>query len=110
MTTDPSSAFRALSDPTRRKILRMLTERSHRISDITQEFEVSRTAITKHLEILAEANLIYIEPQGREKICTLYLPGFQVVMDWLSFFDQYWDNHLAELRLALKPKQSNPPE
>ena len=52
------SAFRALSDPTRRRILALLGERERTVNEIVAEFDISQPAISRHLALLREAGLV----------------------------------------------------
>jgi DNA-binding transcriptional ArsR family regulator len=96
--SDPQPVFRALADPTRRAILQMLAEEPHSIGDITNAFDVSRPAIAKHLRILEEGGLIEVRPNGRERINYLKPEKLNAAREWLSFFDQFWDDRLAALK------------
>ena len=94
--------FRALADPTRREILTMLAKQPMTIQDVSDQFDMTRAAVAKHLTILAEGNLITIEPSGRSRINRLNKEGFQPVLDWLSFFDSFWDDRMAALKSELE--------
>lgn len=90
--------FRALADPTRRAILAMLATGERPISDIASEFDMTRPAVAKHLKILKEGDLISVDHAGRERIHKLNPAPLKSASDWLSFFDQFWDNRLAQLK------------
>lgn len=92
------SAFRALADPTRRDILRMLSDGDMTIAEVSEHFDVTRPAIKKHLIILAEGNLIRVTPRGRERVNTINPEGFAPVRDWLGYFDRFWDEKLGDLK------------
>jgi DNA-binding transcriptional ArsR family regulator len=81
--------FQAIADPTRRRVLHLLSEKEMPISEIISHFPISRTAIAKHLHILAEAELISGRKEGREKIYRLQPQSFQELQQWLSYFDQF---------------------
>ena len=63
--------FSALADPTRRAILSMLLEDDMAVTDVAEPFTMSLAAISKHLQVLAEAGLISQEKRGRLKWCKL---------------------------------------
>lgn len=90
--------FRALSDPTRRDILRLLSGEAMTIQEVAAHFDMTRAAVKKHLTILAEGDLITVEARGRTKINRINAKGFQPVFDWLGYFDQFWDDRLLALR------------
>lgn len=90
--------FKAISDPTRREVLRLLSENERPISEIADHFEMSRTAVTKHLQILTEAELISGRKEGREKIYQLHPEPLTEVKQWLSYYEKFWGNKLAMLK------------
>lgn len=95
-------AFRALSDPTRRDILKLLAQSDMTIGDVSNHFEITRAAVKKHLTILEEGALISVTSSGRERINRLEPMGLRKAFDWLSFFDQFWDQRLAALQDAVE--------
>lgn len=99
----PSSAakhdvFQAVADPTRRKILKLLADKEMPVASITAEFPITRTAVNKHLFVLSEAGLVSSKRIGRETRYTLQPEPLQVLQEWLSFFEIYWDNKLSALK------------
>ncbi|KAB2334796.1 winged helix-turn-helix transcriptional regulator [Cytobacillus depressus] len=90
--------FQAIADPTRREVLKLLAEKERPISEITTHFSMSRTAITKHLHILSEAELVRGQKVGREKRYRLQPESFTELKQWLAYFDQFWDNKLSILK------------
>ena len=96
------SAFRALADPTRREILRILMDRDQTITEVAERFEITRPAVKKHLKVLEDGALITVTARGRERINHLNPEGFRPVLDWLGFFDRFWTGHLADLKSAIE--------
>ncbi|ANC79387.1 transcriptional regulator [Fictibacillus phosphorivorans] len=90
--------FKAIADPTRREVLRLLAENERPISEIAHHFEMSRTAVTKHLQILTEAELISGRKEGREKIYQLHPEPLTEVKQWLAYYEKFWGNKLAMLK------------
>ncbi|MED4050882.1 metalloregulator ArsR/SmtB family transcription factor [Priestia megaterium] len=90
--------FQAIADPTRRKVLELLSEKKLPISEITSHFSISRTAIVKHLHILSEADLVHGQKKGREKVYHLQPEALKEVQDWLSYYEQFWTNKLSILQ------------
>ncbi len=95
-------AFRALADPTRREILRQLTKDELTITEVVEKFELTRTAVRKHLTILEEGQLITVTPRGKERVTRLNPKGLKKTADWFSYFDNYWDNALGSLKNAVE--------
>jgi DNA-binding transcriptional ArsR family regulator len=102
--------FRALADPTRRRILRDLARQPASIADVASRFEISRPAVVKHLAILREGGLIAVAPRGRERINVLKPEGLRSAAEWLTFFDAFWDEKLARLKLAVESDAPTPPK
>ena len=94
--------FRALADPTRRDILQMLTTRDMTIGEVSDQFDITRPAVKKHLTILHEGNLIQVRTQGRERVNSFNPNGMTPVLDWLSFFDTFWDDRLGALKTLIE--------
>lgn len=90
--------FQAIAAPTRREVLRLLAKRNLPITEITAHFPISRTAITKHLTILSEAELVSGKKVGREKIYQLHPEPLIELKDWLSYYEQFWENKISMLR------------
>lgn len=95
------AAFRALADPTRRKILHLLMRRDMTIAEVAQSFDMTRAAVKKHLTVLKDGGFITVQAKGRERINKIEPAGFAPVRDWLSFFDQFWDDKLGNLQRVL---------
>ena len=90
MTDDPLSAtFAALADPTRRAILALLLEDDMAVTDVAEPFAMSLAAISKHLQILAEAGLISQEKRGRLKWCKLEPDALKPASVWMQSFGQF---------------------
>jgi DNA-binding transcriptional ArsR family regulator len=102
MTQQPQSAFRALSDPTRRDILRLLSTKDMTIAEVTDQFDITRPAVKKHLTILQEGNLIQVQAKGRERVNSLNPAGMAPVLDWLHYFDSFWDDRLSTLKTIIE--------
>ncbi|UOQ48857.1 metalloregulator ArsR/SmtB family transcription factor [Gracilibacillus caseinilyticus] len=98
MAAATQEVFQAIADPTRRMVLRLLAEKERTISEITTHFPVSRTAVVKHLHVLTEAQLVSGEKRGREKVYRLHAEPLEEVSQWLSYFDQFWQNKLSVLQ------------
>lgn len=94
--------FRALADPTRRAILMQLSAQDMTIAEVASGFDITRAAVKKHLTVLSDGGLISMTPKGREVITRLEPHGFAPVRDWLSFFDQFWDDKLSSLKTIIE--------
>lgn len=80
-----NDAFKALSDPTRRKILELLQEKDMTAGEIADYFNISKPSISHHLSVLKNAGLVLDERQGQNIIYSLNMTVFQDLVKW--FFD-----------------------
>ena len=80
----------------------MLSDGERSLNEITAAFEMTRPAVSKHLNILQEGGLVRVRKQGRERLHRLQPDALKTVSDWLSFFDQFWDEKLANLKQAVE--------
>jgi DNA-binding transcriptional ArsR family regulator len=107
MTQPRLDAFQVIGDPSRRKMLMLLSEESLTINSLAGHFDMSRPAISKHVKILHSAGFISIRDIGRERYCTLKKEGFDELKEWISYFDQFWISKLKKLEALLNKKLSN---
>lgn len=99
--------FQAIADPTRRKVLSLLVEKEMPITEISRHFPISRTAVSKHLRILADAGLVQEEKVGRETRYRLQPEPFLELKQWLSFFERFWDNKIAMLKHVVENERAD---
>ncbi|MEK4283621.1 MULTISPECIES: ArsR/SmtB family transcription factor [Ureibacillus] len=99
--------FHAIADPTRREILKLLAEKELAISEITSHFPISRTAISKHLRILTEAELVSGRKVGREKIYWLHPEPLKELKQWLAFYEKFWENKLTTLKHVVENSEDS---
>ena len=107
MNTGPQEVFRALSDPTRRQILLHLSQESMPVAEIADRFNITRTAINKHLIILEEGGLIKSRVSGRERLSELTPAPLKSALEWLGFFEQFWDDKLLNLQREIAKDMKN---
>lgn len=105
--------FQAIADPTRRAIIQMIADKPLNIHSVSENFDVSRTAIYKHIKILAECGLIHIQQQGRERYCEAKLDKLGQVSDWVEPYRKLWTAKLDNLETYLREsdpgkKESDP--
>ncbi|MFC0559170.1 ArsR/SmtB family transcription factor [Halalkalibacter alkalisediminis] len=98
MSQAQHDVFQAIADPTRREVIRLLADQELPISEITSHFPISRTAVAKHLRILSEAKLVSGEKVGRERIYRLHPEPLAELKQWLSYYEQFWNNKLSILK------------
>jgi DNA-binding transcriptional ArsR family regulator len=94
----PNAVFRAIADPTRREILRLLREGGRSVGDVAANFRTSRPAISKHLRLLRSAGLVATRKCGTARICELNAKPLQAVNEWLQDYEAFWGENLQRLK------------
>ncbi|MGE6230083.1 ArsR/SmtB family transcription factor [Paenibacillus chitinolyticus] len=90
--------FQAIADPTRRKVLNLLAGQEMPVNAISGHFPMSRTAVSKHLRILADAGLVQERKVGREKRYRLQPEPLLELKRWLAYYERFWENRLSVLK------------
>jgi DNA-binding transcriptional ArsR family regulator len=105
----PRDIFQAIADPTRRQIIHMVAGQPLNVNSVAGNFDVSRTAVYKHLKILIECGLITMKQQGRERYCEARLEKLDEVSDWVEKHRKIWmarmdslEDYLSELQTKNK--------
>jgi DNA-binding transcriptional ArsR family regulator len=93
--------FAALGDPTRREVIRHLSEQEMTATELAEHVPVTRQAITKHLAALEEVGLVVSERRGRENRYRLTPAPLNDAVSWMTSVGAEWDARLARLRRKL---------
>ena len=91
------STFAALSDETRRAILAQLSKGETALSDLAEPFDMTQTAVSKHVRVLKEAGLVIVEKRGRTRHCRLNAASLKDASDWLSDYQTFWTQQFDNL-------------
>src|SRR5271163_4965924 len=92
------SIFHALSDPTRRSILRAVSIKEKTVGEIAKPYRVSLAAVSKHLKVLETADLIHREKRGSFQVVRLNAQALKTAEEWLSYYEQFWNRSLDALQ------------
>ena len=90
-------ALRAIAEPRRREILRLVWQHERTVGDIASHFDVTRPAISQHLRVLADAGLVTLRRDGRRSI---YRAKRGAMQDLRAYLGAFWDVELAGLKAA----------
>jgi DNA-binding transcriptional ArsR family regulator len=91
----------ALGDATRRAILARLLTGPQPVGELARNFPVSRPAISQHLRVLKQANLVVDRPAGTRRVYQLHPEGFNSLRE---YFDQFWSVALDSFRAKVEEK------
>lgn len=100
--------FQAIADPTRRAIIALIALQAMTPNAIAEHFDTTRQAVSKHLKILAECELVKQEQQGREIYYRLEIDKMKEIDQWLDQFKTIWEtrfNQLDDLLTTIKNKK-----
>jgi DNA-binding transcriptional ArsR family regulator len=89
--------FQAIADPTRRAIIALIALHAMTPNAIAENFDITRQAVSKHLRILTECELVKQEQQGREIYYSLEVEKMKEVDKWLEQFRKIWENRFSQL-------------
>ncbi|MGG2073812.1 metalloregulator ArsR/SmtB family transcription factor [Lysinibacillus irui] len=93
----------AIADPTRRKLIGLLAEVDELpLHELTAQFDMGRTAVSKHLAILKDAGLVMARKEGRETRYRLNATPLKEIQDWVSFYEGFWKERISKLHLLLE--------
>ena len=98
--------FKALADPSRRRLLdRLHAKNGQSLNELCDGLEMTRQAVTQHLSLLEQANLVAVQRQGREKLHFLNpVPVYEIYARWIRKFEQQPLHALHDLKVNLERK------
>ena len=103
------AAFAALSDPTRRAILSRLALGEAHVGELLLPLGMSGAALSRHLRVLEQAQLIERQVHAQRRVCLLRPEGLQVAADWLAPYRAFWEASLDRLAEAVEAPAPPPP-
>ncbi|MGQ2983021.1 ArsR/SmtB family transcription factor [Flavobacterium sp.] len=101
--------FQAIADPTRRAILTLIAAQAMTPNAIAEHFDSTRQAVSKHLKILAECDLLQQEQRGREIYYKLEIDKMKEIDKWLEQFRKIWETRFDQLDDLLDKLKNNRP-
>ena len=93
--------FQAIADPTRRAIIVLIALQAMTPNALAEHFDTTRQAVSKHLRILTECELVKQEHQGREIYYSLEIDKMKDIDKWLEQFRKIWENRFDQLDKVL---------
>ena len=89
--------FQAIADPTRRAIITLIAVQAMTPNALAEYFEITRQAVSKHIQVLTECELVKQEQQGREIYYILELEKLKEIDNWLYQFRDIWETRFKQL-------------
>ncbi|MFN2173203.1 MAG: ArsR/SmtB family transcription factor [Candidatus Promineifilaceae bacterium] len=109
MTTESREQriFLALADPTRRRLLEMLSGGGRKTAgELAQEMPITRQGVSKHLQVLAGAELVQVQKSGRERYYSFEPESFEEAVNWVTAVHDQWDKRLQALTHFLAEEEN----
>jgi DNA-binding transcriptional ArsR family regulator len=94
--------FQAIADPTRRAIIALVALQAMTPNALAEHFDTTRQAVSKHLRILAECQLVVQEQRGREIYYSLEINKMKEIDEWLEQYRQIWEKRYEQLEEVLE--------
>jgi DNA-binding transcriptional ArsR family regulator len=104
------ATFAALADPTRRAILSRLAQGEATVTELAEPFDMSLPAISKHLKVLERAQLIARSRDAQWRPCRLEAAPLKDAADWITKYQQFWEESFDRLDDYLQELQASPEE
>jgi DNA-binding transcriptional ArsR family regulator len=99
--------FQAIADPTRRAIIALIALQAMTPNAIAEHFDTSRQAVSKHLRILTECELVRQEQKGREIYYSLEIEKMKEIDEWISQYRKIWETRFSQLGDVLSTMKGN---
>ena len=96
-------SFRALANPTRRRLLTLVRDRARPVGELADLVDVSQPATSQHLAVLRDAGLVEVHADGRRRLYRADLAALAAVRD---FLEDYWSGHLDRLAAAAEDAEA----
>ena len=99
-------AFHALAEPHRRRVVEILAHRGRlSASEISEEFDVTPQAMSQHLRVLREANMVRMERRAQRRFYTVNPESLDQIQEWTAELTNSWNKRLDRLNRALKENE-----
>lgn len=100
------ATFAALSDPTRRSILDLLAERDYSVGELVEQFPITQSAVSRHLNVLEQADLIERRREGQRRLCALRTGPLAELDHWMERYRRMWTEKMKRLEKAVQKRKT----
>lgn len=99
MSNRTNKIFKAIADPTRREIFQVLVAAGAALSihQVSDQFDMSRQGVTKHIKVLEDAGIVKVHSEGRVKYCHADPQPLKEIQGWLDAYSKFWDGKIDSL-------------
>ena len=96
------AVLRALAEPRRQAILKLVRDKPHSVGEIGEHFDISQQAVSQHLQVLAEAGLVDVRQEGKRRLYVVNPEGLETLERFLS---SLWPTGLRRLKKAVESRR-----
>ena len=89
--------FQGIADPTRRAIIALIAIQAMTPNALAEQFDMTRQAVSKHLRILTECEMVRQDQQGREIFYSLEIKKMKEIDEWLEQYRKIWETRFSQL-------------
>ena len=100
------SAFQALADPTRLRLVEALSAGEQAVGDLVRAVDIDQSGVSRHLRILGEAGFVSMRPDGQRRLYSLRPEPFRAIDDWVGSYRKLWEGRLDRFDEALKRRRA----
>jgi DNA-binding transcriptional ArsR family regulator len=93
-TASRRDIFQAIADPTRRKIIDLISRHPMNLKTLAEHFDISRPAISQQIKILDECGLLQLKREGRETFCSVEPKELKKIADWAGQYSGLWEERI----------------
>ncbi len=98
--------FQALSDPSRRAMLRSISEREKGVTEVAKPFKnMSLAAASKHIKVLERAKLIHRRKEGSFLYLSLNAEAIRTAEKWMEYYQKFWNSKLDNLKILMEGEE-----
>lgn len=98
-TSSRRDIFQAIADPTRRKIIDLVSKHPMNLKTLAAYFDISRPAISQQVKILDECGLVEIKRAGRETFCSIRPRQLKKIADWVDQYSRLWEERIDSFEI-----------
>ena len=94
--------FQALADPARLRIVEAMKSGECAVGDIVERMNIHQSGVSRHLRILAEADIVQMRPDGQKRLYSLRKEAFDQLDAWVAGYRRHWEARLDRFGVALE--------
>ena len=99
--------FSALADANRRKLIELLHERDSTLLELTEHFDISFQALSKHIKVLEAAKVLHKEKKGKYRVLSLNRDSLKLTLKWISYYSNFWNESFDKLDHLIQEENLN---